>query len=197
MKIKQLLKEIKGVFKPPKRKWYFGPLKHGTPYFWPMGFNSTILSVRRLKLKTKEELERYDKNYPHLKNRRGPEFKFSNMPIVRRSKCWIKKIFGVYFYIKLGWPVKIGHTELGWKDKYKSPRFEWSPSFHIYFFKWQLVCWWLPPTKDGDKYWEMILWWLYYSNKDVKKAEKTWGWVDSETKQSTWNHNNLIKTNAL
>jgi len=52
MKTKELLKNIQGVFKPPVKKYYFGKLRHGTPYFYPMHFNSNIISIRRLKLNT-------------------------------------------------------------------------------------------------------------------------------------------------
>ena len=49
MKLSELLKEIKGVFIPPKKSYYLGKLKHGTPYFYPMGFVSTIIYIRKLK----------------------------------------------------------------------------------------------------------------------------------------------------
>ena len=48
MKRKNILKEIEGVFIPPVKKYYLGWIKHGTPYFWPRGFNSTIFSFRKL-----------------------------------------------------------------------------------------------------------------------------------------------------
>jgi hypothetical protein len=92
-----------------------------------------------------------------------------------------------------GWPIMIVKYDLGWKDKYETPRFEWSPSFQIWFFKWQFCIWWIAPTKDSDNYWEMVLWYLNYSNKDINKARDTWGWTDYNTKLSTWNENCLIK----
>ena len=29
-------------------------------------------------------------------------------------------------------------------------------------------------------------------NKDIIKTENTWGWVDYETKESTWNKNYML-----
>ena len=51
MKIRKLLKEIKGVFIPPKKKYYFGKLAFGNPYFYPWNFNKSILTIRKNKPK--------------------------------------------------------------------------------------------------------------------------------------------------
>jgi hypothetical protein len=126
MKTKQLLQEIKGVFKPPKKRYYFGKLQHGSPYYTPT-----------------------------------PK-------------------------------VCMEHVGLGWKDKYFVPIMEWAPQFHIRFFNLQFVIWWEAPDGNSDLYYEMILWWLNYSNKDIVKAEKTWGWTDYNTKKSTWNKDYLV-----
>lgn len=184
----KIIKEIQNSpFKLPIKKYYLGKLKHGTPYMWPMGFNSTIFSFRKLKLTSKEELDRFAKDYPHLKEAK----KYSNLPMVRRSKDWIFQLFGNHYWLQVGWPIKIHRGELGWKDKWDTPRFEWSPSFMIFFFKWQFCIWWLAPKSDkfDDTYWEMFLWWKIYSNKDLEKAERTWGWKSKGV--STWNKNYL------
>lgn len=137
-KINKLLKEIKGVFKLPVKKYYFGKVKYGCPYFIP------------------------------------------------RS----------YF--------KVVNHGLFWKDKFKSPRMEFNPEFHIYFFGLQFRIIWVAPEVEGvnkfsdDLYWEQVLWYLYYyeeynSDKpDIKLAEKSWGWADYETKKSTWEKEYLI-----
>lgn len=106
-------------------------------------------------------------------------------------RCNYFKLFG--YEISYGWPISYANYELGWKDKFGTPRFEWSPSFQIYFFKWQFCIWWnAPEIKDEDAYWEMILWYLHYSNKDIVKAENTWEWRDYNTNKSTWNKEYLI-----
>lgn len=187
---KELNKEIKGVFVPPKKRYYIGKIVHGTPYFYPMNFNGNILSVRKLKLKTQEELEAYYNQYPHLRKR--GEHRFKNLPMVRRSKDWIFKLFENHYWVQIGWPIIIYSNELGWKDKFNSPRFEWPPAFYIFFFKWQFCIWWTAPDGDNDKYYEMILQYLHYQDKDIKKAEKNWGWVNMDTKESTWNKDYLL-----
>ena len=187
------LKEIKGVFKSPKKKYYFGPLVYGTPYFWPIGFNSTILSVRKLIENSEERIEEISKDRPWLKK----ESKFRNIPIVRRCNNWIIKFFNSFYYIEIGSPIKIKWNDLGWKDKYDSPRFEWPPAFYIFFFKWQFVIHWNAPDNNNDKYYEMILWWAKYSDKNIRKAKKTWPWINMENKKSTWDNSYIIKHKLL
>jgi hypothetical protein len=190
MKIKKLLKEIKGVFKPPIKRYYLGKLAMGTPYMWPLGFNKNIITIRILKLRDPDKYNEYIKDYPHLKDTH--EAKFSNFPMCRRSKDWVFKIFGKDIWLQIGWPFVIVTTQLGWKDKWSSPRFEFPPAFQIDFFHWQFFTWWQSPDKNDDRYYEMILWWLYYSNKDIEKAKKTWPWTSYPEKISTWNEKYLI-----
>lgn len=102
-------------------------------------------------------------------------------------------LFG--YNISYGWPIFIKTNDLGWKDKFNSPRYEWPPAFYIFFFKWQFCIWWNAPTDDEneDLYWEMFLWYKYYSNSNLKKAEDSWRWINSNTKKSTWNKEFYIK----
>jgi hypothetical protein len=190
MNTRTLNKEIKDVFIPPKKVYYFGKLIHGSPFFYPMNFNKNIISLRKLKFKSKEMLDAYDKQYPHLKGQ--GERMYSNLPMVRRAKNWILK-FKNHYWLEIGWPIMIHTNELGWKTKYDSVRFEWAPAFYIFFFHWQFCIWWNAPDGNNDKYYEMILWYLHYSDKDIVKAKDSWMWVNCETKLSTWNDNYLIK----
>ena len=188
MKLKDLKKEIKGVFKPLKKRYYLGILRYGTPYFYPWGFNSTIISIRRLKLRPEE-------CWIHVNEPERNKEKFTNLPFVRRSKHWIFKIFNTYFYMEIGYPITIVKQGLGWKDKWDSPRFEWNPSFKIYFFFWQFCIWWVSPykdDKDDDLYFEMILWYCKYADRDIKKAKETWGWINADTAKSTWDDKFLL-----
>jgi len=105
-------------------------------------------------------------------------------------RCNFFTLFG--YQISYGWPIYITWYGLGWKDKFGTPRYEWSPSFQIYFFYWQFCIFWNAPDNDNDKYYEMLLWYLNYSNKDILIAKETWGWINYNTKQSTWNNNYLI-----
>ncbi|MCK9416613.1 hypothetical protein M0Q97_08160 [Candidatus Dojkabacteria bacterium] len=113
----ELIKNIKNVFKLPKKRYYLGKLNFGTPYFYPCYFNQNIISIRKLNIKTKEELELYYERYPHQK--KNADSIYSNMPMCRRSKDWIIKIFNIPFWIQIGWPISIVNYGLGWKDKYE------------------------------------------------------------------------------
>jgi hypothetical protein len=190
------IKEVeKSPFIKPKVKYYFGRIKYGTPYYEPMNFNSTFIYIRKLKPRSKEDYENIIKDKPWLKERE----RFTNLPMVRRSKDWIIKILGIYFYIKIGWPIMFNQTELGWKDKFSTPRFEWTPAFSLYLFKWQLYGHYdIESDRPSDYYWEMYLWWKYYSDKDLEKARKTWPWTRNG--KSSWDEsfiNTLEKRDKL
>lgn len=195
MKTRELISGIKGVIVPPIKKYYFGKIIHGTPYFWPWNFNATIISFRKLEEKSQEEKDKYFQQYPWLKT--GVDHKFKNVPMVRRAKNWIFKLLGSYYWLQIGWPISICTNELGWKDKWNSPRFEWPPAFYIFFFKWQFVITWVAPDGDNGMYYEMILRYLKYEGKDIEKTKKNWGWIDSTTKLSTWNENYLINKKLI
>ena len=184
-----IIKECSSVFVKPKKRYYLGKTAFGTPYFYPRGFLSSIFSIRHLVTKNEVEYKKYCDRYPHLKNENTAIY--SNYPIVRRNRYWIKKIFGKTFFIEVGFPFCIYRNSLGWKDKFSMPRYEWSPAFYIFFFNWQFCVWWNAPDDDNDLYYEMMLWYARYSGHDIKKAKETWGWTDYKTKQSTWNDNYL------
>jgi len=176
-------------FRRPKKRRYFGKLRFGTPYFYPVNFNKNIITIRKLEEKPSEQYNEYVKQYPHLKHMPGA--KFTNVPMVRRGKYWIVELFKRYFYIEIGWPISIGTVKFGWKDKFDTPRAEWSPAFYINFFGLQYyVCY-----ADDDDYFEQILWFFHYAEKDIDRAKKTWPWSDYDTKESTWNDEYLIKGN--
>lgn len=106
-------------------------------------------------------------------------------------RCKFFKLFG--YEIAYGWPIAFHRNDLGWKDKYDSPRFEWAPAFMIFFFNWQFTIHWGSPDGDDDRYWEMILWWKNYADKNLHKARMTWPWRDMQTERSTWNPSYVIK----
>jgi len=175
----------------PRKKFYLGKIVHGTPYFNPIGFVSTIVKLRKLKLKTPDQLAEYIAQYPYVGTRNN-NYMFTNMPMVHRAKEWTLKVFNSWYWLQIGWPVYIHWHGLGWKDKWNSPRYEWSTAFYIFFFKWQFCIHWLAPDGNSDNYYEMILWWKNYSKCDIKVAENTWGWVDYGTKLSTWDKKYLL-----
>lgn len=94
------------------------------------------------------------------------------------------KLFGLYIYY--GWPIYRVKIDLGWKDKYDSPRHEWNPSYQIWFFKWQYIVFYGSPDGNDSRYWEQYLWYSKYSNKSIIEAKMSWPWVDFITKATTW-----------
>ena len=98
--------------------------------------------------------------------------------------------------------IHIMSVDVGWKDKFDSPRYEYPPTIWIHLFKLNLIWHWkLPNEKYMDDYWEQALWYLYYYKNisygrldapDIKKARESWPWEDIRTKQSSWNDKYLI-----
>lgn len=93
-------------------------------------------------------------------------------------------------------------VDVGWKDKWDTPRYEYPPAIWIHIFKLNLIWYWeLPNNKYMDNYWEQALWYLYYYHNisygrldapDIKKAKESWPWQDYDTGKSTWNDKYLI-----
>jgi hypothetical protein len=86
MKLQYIKENIKGVFIQPKKVYYFGKSKYGCPYFDPINFSNTIIKIRKLELRPQEELDK-------LPDYQKKDRKFTNLPMVRRSKDWIFKLF--------------------------------------------------------------------------------------------------------
>lgn len=76
------------------------------------------------------------------------------------------RILGVY-----GW-------DLGWKDKYDTPRYENPPFLHIILFRrWSIgltLHFHGPDFITEDDYWEQALWYAEYSGCDIVKAVETY-----------------------
>jgi len=129
--------------------------------------------------------------------------------VFKPLKCYFKFEKGSYSPHPVLWVSKPGFIhivshDVGWKDKWHTPRYEEPPYIWIHLFKYNWIWYWeLPNEKYMDDYWEQALWYLYYAsyNKkkkgydelDINKARDTWPWVDYETKQSNWNDKFLIK----
>ena len=97
--------------------------------------------------------------------------------------------------------IHIVFRDVGWKDKYDTPRYEYPPYIWIHLFKFNLVWWWELDSWSIDDYWEQALWYLYYYNTysqglldkpNIEKAIESWPWQDYRTKQSSWNNDFLI-----
>lgn len=183
-----ILDVVNSPFKEPKKIYYFGKLAYGTPYMYPRGFNQNIISIRKLKLASQEQMDKCP--YKHLTK----DYRFSNMPMIRRCKNWIIKSFNNYYWLSIGLPFAIKKVSLGWKWKYDDIRYEWSPSFQIYFFYWQFCIFWESPdiSVSSCTYYEMYLNYKKKYHENIEEAKKNWGWIDGKTRLSTW-RDNLIK----
>ena len=99
-------------------------------------------------------------------------------------------------------PKKIGFdfVPLGWKTKWDSYRFEWSPMISFVFFKWQIAVTFVAP--HADHYWES---WLYYTRETdksdnisnrlaqcKKEAPQTWTSHNSDGTKETIDYYKLI-----
>lgn len=100
--------------------------------------------------------------------------------------------------------IQIMFHDVGWKDKYDTPRFEYPPYIWIHIYKWNWVWYWSLPLHQVDKddeYWEQALWYLYYTNTisqglinkpDIQKAKESWPWQDMRG-NSNWTDEFLVK----
>lgn len=81
--------------------------------------------------------------------------------------------------------IELHSYDVTWKDKYDSPRFEFTPQINLELFKkYQLLLTF--QTNNNDVYWETILDIIYY-NKSLKEA----------INKNTWENCNKEKINAF
>ena len=83
----------------------------------------------------------------------------------------------------------ISISDVMWKDKFGSPRFEESPYLLINLFGYSFGYIW--KFNNEDEYWEQALWYLYYCDSNLEKAKKSWPWEDMKG-NSTWKNEFLI-----
>jgi hypothetical protein len=136
MKIKQIIKDIKGVFKLPIREYYLGKIAHGSPYFDPWNFNKTILTIRK----------------ERPKFLRCKHFKLFGYDI---SYGWPIKIVSY----DLGWKDKFESPRFEWSPSFQIWFFKWQ--FCIWWVSpvkdnndayWEQVLWYLNYSdKDINK----------------------------------------------
>lgn len=149
----------------PKKKFYLGKIQYYCPYYLPVGFLATIIRFDKISVNAPKK---------YLRNKNVCIFNYN---------------------ISYGLPFAINRRDLGWKDKFNSPRFEFAPHFMFFFFKWQFCIFWNAPAGNNeDDYWEQFLWYSEYSDRDLKKAKSTWPWRNKG--KSTWNENYLKITFA-
>ena len=158
----KFLKVLNSPFKKLQLKWYFGEIKHGTPYFLPRKWVKCDLEDG---LEAWNKLGEYSQN-AYLRSQTQQEW------IKKYTKSYTKPIPIKYF--------GFDYTSLGWKTKYNDIRFEWSPSISLVIFGKQLFIVILPKMgkKPGDTirradiYWEAYLTYKYRTDKSKSKRER-------------------------
>ena len=147
MKLPIYLYTYNSPFKTLKLKWYFGKVAKPVPYFLPRKW---------VKYTYEDALE---KTREHLKKHPQSSKLIPFDKLVDSYKNYSKAI-----------PRKIGFDfiELGWKTKYNSYRFEFSPIWSFVCFGYQIAVTFVAPHLD--RYWECF---LYYSrDTDKSKSRK-------------------------
>ena len=190
-KIKYFIKDLdflrayNSPFKAPKLKWYCGKIALGTPYFFPRKrVKATPERAHQATLDSIKSTEEF--------NKRNPEYTRSIRPY--------DEIFASKINYSYAVPKKIGFDflPLGWKTKWDSYRFEWSPMISFVFFKWQIAVTFVAP--HADHYWES---WLYYTRETKgdtaervaqcrKEAPQTWSRHHQDGTKETTDYYNLI-----
>lgn len=138
--------------------------------------------------------------YIYLEN---PLKTYNKVRKIFKPLCWYfrcGKTWGPNIWCSKPSLIQIMSSDVGWKDKWGSPRFEYTPYIWIHLFGFNMV-WYLglKPHQQHlyeDEYWEQLLWYLYYQSGSIKDAKRTWPWTDHNTHKSTWN-DEFIKSNNL
>lgn len=126
--------------------------------------------------------------------------------IFKPLKCYFRSGRTWYPVLWVSKPayIQIMAHNVGWKDKYDTPRYEVPPYVWIHLFGYNLVWYWVLPIHqfgEEERYWEQALWYLYYygnisygcDSPNLEKAEKSWPWTNPETNRSTWTNKYLLK----
>ena len=127
--------------------------------------------------------------------------------IFKPLKCYFKfgKTWHPILYCSKPAFFHIKTSDVQWKDKYDTPRYEGPPYIWIHLHKWNLIWYWDLDLHYGsseiEQYWEQALWYLHYtgtfsqgliSEPNIEKAKKGWPWQDMQG-NSTWTDKYLIK----
>lgn len=89
------------------------------------------------------------------------------------------------YYIFFGSAIIFKKHDFSWKDKYNTPRYEFTASKYLFIGPFQFIMRYVPIFEKYGEFFEQYLWYKYYSDENLEKAEKTWGWMRNGV--STWN----------
>lgn len=139
---------ITSPFKFPKISFYIGKISIGFPYFFPRKF---------VKFTEKEatDLALEEINNP-------------NHYLFGKDLEMVKNIYLKSKVKKVDKNIGFDGTGLGWKDKWNTPRAEWSPRYGFCLFKYQIVVLF---THD-NRVWESYLYYTHYTDKTKSKIDR-------------------------
>lgn len=153
----RFIKALWSPFKPFKLKWYVGKTAIGTPYFFPRRWvKATPELAHKATLEHIQSEERYNEMNPNY---------------ARKIKPY-EEIYQEKLRCSFAIPKKIGFDfiRLGWKTKWDSYRFEWSPGVSFVFFGYQIAV--LVKAPHASHYWESWLYYEYDTDKTKSKKER-------------------------
>lgn len=147
----KFLRVYNSPFKTPIIKVYWGPIAHGTPYFFPR---------KQVKISDKEAYNQAFEKYRYLRSSgQTPSF-FKLIEESRKSTKFVNRKFGFNF------------VELGYKTKWSDTdyRFEHGPAISFVFLRKQLFITWQVP--DAEIYWEAWLYYHYHTDRSLSKKDR-------------------------
>lgn len=117
----------------------------------------------------------YNRIYIYLKNPLKTWWK-------ARKYFKFPKIYISYSFKNLSYNwFELDISDILWKDKYNTPRHEFSPHINIVLFKkFRLRILFEGDLKYSWIYWETLLDYLYYSNNIKQAIDNNTGWSDSK-----------------
>jgi len=94
-----------------------------------------------------------------------------------RWRLYFSMVRGLFFIFEKSYSLKSPR----WKDKWETPRCEQVPYIRIMFLWFDFYFF-----KGSEEEWEKYLWIHVYHDGNEDKARGEWGWIDPDTKESTW-----------
>ncbi len=180
-------KKIKGVWKKPKLRVYFGSWLHDPNL--PVWRNNSIRIAKYgnyYQIRKSVELE--DKSKAHYDEKfkcTVRSYYHSTHNLIKADYAWKRPIRKKLRKLGLGWIppiidlpwwlcIRVFNWDVMWKTKFDDVRYEYPPQFTIVFLGLALTLTLHEPTGGyytcDDQYWEGILDWLYTYDKDMYKT---------------------------
>lgn len=192
-------RKIKGIFKRPKFKIFFGLwkndpnlpcyrngairlAKYGKYYY----IQKSVLNEDKTKPETFTSNGTPIKSYKHTEHNIKPDYAWRRDIRKKLRKCglgWIPPVIIIPWWFRIA----VYNFDVMWKWKYDEVRYEFPPQFTIVFFGLCMTITLHEPTKNeytnDDQYWEGILSYLYKYDRDIYKTVYNggvWGCNDKQ-----------------